>query len=434
MSHKEDLRVREARKAARIVAAERDISYQQALDRIAQDAGAPHWSDFMADPAFCISLSAYRSGALAFEGEPAKTDPVVPFQRMAQGADRVAQSVRRLLDSADRLISEAEGLSAEGLSPSNALGHAALLIDQVRSLAEPLDGMAKDLLSLYEGRLQADRAIGGAVRQHYRDIQERSAMLERRLKSARAAIPEDLLPELAVDHYMRMRFGRSVNGHVDILSLAGEENAPVSARAARILYKYVIMLRNLPSRMDREDGKVLADFIRWTGYALHNLPEISSGVLDANGGWLFEQCRDFVSMARTHCVPDYWHPQHPKSNRWMHGSNLWTELCRIIAEEAKMEPAYGVPTETFDVSDGLQPFPEPPRPTLGMHGAAAVADYVSRVREWAEWHARGRRIVVRRWQPDVPVTISTGDEPYGESVDRDMPERRVEDEKVRESS
>lgn len=32
---KEDLRVREARKAARIVVTERDISYQQALDRVA---------------------------------------------------------------------------------------------------------------------------------------------------------------------------------------------------------------------------------------------------------------------------------------------------------------------------------------------------------------------------------------------------------------
>ncbi len=434
MSQKEDLRVREGRKAARIVAAERGITYQQALDRVAQDAGAPHWSGFLTDASLNVSLAAYRSGTLVLEGGPATGDPTVPFQRMAQRADRVAQSARRLLDSADRLISEAEGLSAEGHSPSNALSHAALLIDQVQELAQPLDDLVKDVLSLYDGRMHADRAIGGTVRQHYRDIQERTTMLRRRLETARAGMSDAMLPEHAVDHYLRMRFGRTENGRVDILSIAREENAPVSARAARILYKYVIMLRNLPSRMDREDGKVLADFIRWTGNALHNLPEISSGVLDANGGWLFEQCRDFVSMARTHCVPDYWHPDHPKSNRAMNGGRLWAELCQVIAEEADMEPAYGVPTETFDVSDGLQPFPDLPRPVFGMHGAGAVADYASRVREWAEWHARGRRIVVRRWQPDTPATISMGDEPYGESVDRSAPEREEKDEKVTESS
>jgi len=434
MSHKEDLRVREARKAARIVAAERGITYQQALDRIAQDAGAAHWSGFMTDASLSVSLAAYRSGALVLEGKPSAGDPAIPFQRMAQRADRVAQSARRLLDAADRLISEAEGLSAEGQSPSNALSHAALLIEQVRGLAEPLDDLVKDVLSLYEGRVHADRAIGGTVRRHYRDIQERTAMLERRLGAARAGMTDKMLPQHALDHYLRMRFGRTADGRVDILAMAREEGAPMSVKAAHVLNTYFRMLRALPSRMDREDGKVLADCIRWTGYGLHNLPQISAGALDPGGGCLESECRDFVKMAENHPVPDYWHPNHPKSNRWMNGSNLWVELCDEIARIADMTPAYGVPMETFDVSDGLQPFPDLPRPTLGMHGAATVSEYAARVREWAEWHARGRRVVLRRWEPGQAATITPADEPYGESADGKRPDAEEKMAKSMESS
>lgn len=427
MSDKQDLRVREARKAARIVAAEHGIPYQQALDRVARDAGATHWSGFIADPSFTISLAAYRNGALCFEGAPAEGHPVVPFQKMAQGADRVAQSVRRLIEAADRLVTEAEGLSAIGHSPSNALSHAALLVEQAKGLAEPLDVHAKDLLSLYAGRVNADRAIGGTVRHHYRDIQERTAMLERRIAAARAGVPDEALPQNAIDHYLGLRFGRHSGGRFDVLAMAKEDNAPVSMKAAYVLRLYVMMLRSLPSRMDREDGKVMADCMRWTGYALHNLPEIATGAYDANGRWLASECRDFVRMAQTQPVPDYWHPDHPKSYRWMNGSNYWKALCDEIARQAGMPPAYGVAMETFDVSDGLQPFPEPPVPTMGLHKAAAVSRYADEVREWAEWHARGRRVIVQRWQPDAPANNVAADEPYGECVDRTRGKLEIED-------
>ena len=427
MSDKEDPRVREARKAARIVAARHDVTYQQALDHVARDAGAAHWSGFVADATLHVTPSAYRTVTLSVDGTPAEVDPVIPLQRMVEKADRVARSVRGLLDGAERLVMEAEELLRLGKSPSSAASHAELLTTQARQLAGPLDDLAKDVLSLYDGHPRPqDRTAEARVagRQHA-DIHQRASILDERIRTIRSRT-HDLPPsEGAVDYYHRMRFGRSEHGHPDVFAMAKEENSPDSMSAALILAQYADLMRNLPSRMDREHGHLLAQWGRWTGYAIHNMPEIASGAFDTlprDKSRLAFECSCFVKDAHTSPVPAYWHPDHPEFDRWKNGGDAWKRLCDLIATKAGLAPAYGVPVEIVDISDGMQPFPKPPTAFMGMHGAASVSDYADRVRYWAEWLSRGRRIVVRRWEPEETTPIASADEPYGESVGRGRPE------------
>ena len=429
MSHKEDLRVREARKAARIVAAERGIPYQHALDRVAQDAGAPHWSGFMADVTLSVSLTTYQTSPISFDGMPADVDPVIPYERMARSADAVARGARGLLTDAENLVKEGEGLRALGQSPSTALSHAGLLIEQVEQLAQPLDDLVKDVLSLYDGHPRRDDQVinARAPRQHYRDIQERIAILRRRIDAVRAGGSAQAAAENAVDYYHRMRFGRTWHGHMgdtDIFEMAQEADSSDSLAASYIFYCLTILLRNLPSRMNREESKVLADWARWTGYALHNVPQAASGAYDhydKHDSLLARMCVHFVKDAQTGVIPAYWHPDHPEYGRWMNNGELWVRLCDYVAKRAGVPPAYGVPVETVDVSGDMQPFPELPQPRLGLFKASVVSDYARRVRNWAEWTSRGRRILVQRWNPEMPEPMADADVPYGERMDRHSP-------------
>jgi len=429
MSHKEDLRVREARKAARIVAAERGIPYQQALDKIAQDAGAAHWTGFMADTSLSISLATYQTGPLKFGDAPADVEPVIPYERMARSADAVARAARRLIDDAENLIREGEGLMSLDHSPSAALSHASLLIEQVRHLAEPLDDLVKDVLSLYDGQpRRSDQIINARTpRQHYRDIQERIGVLKRRVDAVRSDASKQTPAENAVDYYHRMRFGRTWHGRMgdtDIYALAREDGSPDSLAASYIFYCLTILLRNLPSRMDREQGKVMADWARWTGYALHNMPQVASGAYDhypSDDSVLVRECIHFVKDAQRSPIPAYWHPQHPEYGRWKNHGELWVRLCDYVARRAGLPPAYGVPMETPDISQDMQPFPDPPKARFGLVRAGDAHDYAERVRQWADWTSRGRRIIVQRWNPDAPEPIASAEAPYGEKADRREP-------------
>jgi hypothetical protein len=442
MSHKEDLRVREARKAARIVAAERGVRYQQALDLVAQDAGAPHWSGFMTDASLSVSLSTYQTSPLTFDGQPADVDPIISYQRMARSADSVARGMRELLGDGERLVKEGEGLVSQGRSPSAALSHAALLIEQVESLAAPLDDLVKDVLSLYDGQQRrSDQVLNVRTpRQHYRDIQERIAILKRRIAAVRADASVPAAAENAVDYYHRMRFGRTWHGYMgdsDIYEMACEEGSPDSLAACYIFYRLTVLMRNMPSRMDREQGKVLAEWTRWTGYALHNLPQVASGAYDHHeyeNSSLVALCKAFVRDAGEKPIPAYWHPEHPEYDRWKNMGELWVKLCDFIASRAGMPPEYGVPMEILDVSDDVQPFPELPEPRFGFFKAAVVTDYAKRMRSWAEWASRGRRILVQRWNPELPEPIVTADMPYGERADRSGPEREMERTEITKSS
>ena len=326
----------------------------------------------------------------------------------------LASFMRGLLDDAASIIRIAKDERGDGLDVDAALNHAQMLLSQIDFMHPHFNDLAEGVSALYERRSRHWTYSYGKVpmsERIYPDIQERIDHLTAKVEEVR--LMDKGTPNKASPEAFRRLVRYHDVGHVDVLGLAQSETAPPSLAAAAILHMHYGMMCTITSSRTftrgRSGAQVVVDWANWTGWAFHNMAEMTTGKHDQwHPEFFVSECRWFVESARTKPVPAAWHPENPSSDD--HPGPGWKRLCEFVARQARMEPAYGVPVESGYIQDEMPPYPEPPKPILGLHTAASVQTHWFEVQNWCRRWANAERNQMFVWTARPPKTPQQQDQ------------------------
>jgi len=344
---------------------------------------------------------------------PAGTVTTVPGRNTA-ALDAVMRSMtghasflRGMLDDAASLIQTARDDRNQGMDVGVALNHARMLLEQIEFAYPSLNDLAEGVTALYENRSRHWTTSFGRVPMSdhvYPDIQDRIDQLRSRLEQVRsmdAGVPDRGSPE-AYRHLIR----HHDIGHIQVLDLAQEDAAPPSLAAASILHMHYTMMCCIKGgrsfyRGDRRSMQTIVEWVNWTGWAFHNMAEMTTGKHDRwHPGFFVAECRSFVESARTKPVPADWHPDSGRSDD--HPGPAWKRLCDFVARQAGMDPAYGVPVESTLFEIAIPPSPTPPKAVLGLYTARSLERYWLKAGEWCHDWVWAQRAAMSLWSPSDP--------------------------------
>jgi hypothetical protein len=324
-----------------------------------------------------------------------------------------ASFIRRLLDDAACIIRTAREDRERGQDVGIPLNHAGMLLRQIESTYPSLDRLAEGVAALYERRSTHwthDYGRAPMSYQVYPDLQDRIDLLTSKLEQVRqmdAGAPDSRSPEA----YRHLVLNHAI-GRLRVLDLAEDDTAPPSIAAAEILHAHYRMMCCIMNgrtfrQGDRWAMQAIVEWINWTGWALHNMAEMTTGKHDRwHPEFFVSECSSFVARARTGPVPADWHPDDRRSHD--HPGPAWKRLCDFVALKAGMEPAYGVPVEPRQSRMDIPPYPEPPRAILGLHTSGSIERYSYRVSEWCHEWGKAQLAAISLWPPsDEPNTDQT---------------------------
>jgi len=346
---------------------------------------------------------------------PASTTTIMPAQNTDALDDVMsamtghASFMGALLDGATTIIQTAREDREQGRDVGVALNHARMLLEQIEWTYPSLNNLAEGVTALYERRSKRWKSSYGRMSMSHHihpEIQDRIDQLRTKLKQVRemdAGVPDGHSPEA----YRHLILNHDVSS-IDVLGLADEETAPPSLAAAKILHMHYSMMCSIKNgrtfyRGDKSAVQTIVEWINWTGWALHNMAEITMGKHDRwHPEFFASECRCFVQWAQTRPVPADWHPDSSQSND--HPGPSWKTLCDFIARQAGMEPAYGVPVGPWHFHVDMPPRPEPPKPLMGLHTTESLKKYWYDLDIWCHDWARAQRAAMSAWPPSDPST------------------------------